>query len=203
VRPVLDSSAENPSAASREEAVWEEEGLVSTAGGKLTTFRATASRVVDEVVRLLPEERRDSVTRASTATMALPSRCRPHSTVAALRRLGVGEAVARGMVRRLAAAAIPMAVASDPAGLEPLADGLDVCAAELVAHLNLSGVVHLEDLLLRRVRLGMWQPRRCLELAPQLRVVLRRSAGWSVGRWKAELERLERAVANWLPPEAV
>ena len=57
VRPVLSSHAETPSEASREEAVWVERGLVSTAGGKLTTFRATAEKVVSTAVKRLPEER--------------------------------------------------------------------------------------------------------------------------------------------------
>jgi glycerol-3-phosphate dehydrogenase len=105
------------------------------------------------------------------------------------------------MVRRLGALALP-AAASDPEGLRPLADGLDLGRAELVWQLRFGAVEHLEDLLLRRVRLGMWRPRLCLELAPRLRPALRRVASWSVARWNAELERLQRAVANWLPPAA-
>lgn len=83
-----------------------------------------------------------------------------------------------------------------------MAEGLDLCGAELLWQLRFGGVVHLEDLLLRRVRLGMWQPRLCLEIAPSLRPLLRRAAGWTVSRWNSEMKRLERAVANWLPLEA-
>jgi len=201
VRPVLSSHAETPSEASREEAVWVERGLVSTAGGKLTTFRATAEKVVSTAVKLLPEEVQDRVGPSQTAVVGLPWRGDPSELVRALRALRVGEEVARGLVRRLGALALP-AVAADPDTLRPVAEGLDLCGAELVWHLRFGGVVHLEDLLLRRVRLGMWQPRLCLEIAPKLRPLLRRVAGWAVGRWNAELKRLERAVSNWLPPEA-
>ena len=200
VRPVLSSHAESPSAASREEAVWEERGMVSTAGGKLTTFRATAGKVVDAAVKLLPEARRESVAPQQTAAVALPWRADPVELARGLAAMAVPEDVARGMARRLGALALPAAASG--AALRPLADGLDVCAAELVWQLRFGGVVHLEDLLLRRVRLGMWQPRRCLELAPSLRPLLRRAAGWTVARWNAEVARLERAVANWLPAEA-
>ncbi|HVN75612.1 MAG TPA: glycerol-3-phosphate dehydrogenase/oxidase [Thermoanaerobaculaceae bacterium] len=202
VRPVLSSRAATPSEASREEAVWLERGLVSTAGGKLTTFRATAEKVVNAAARLLPEERLEQISPVSVGAAALPWRCDPESTTASVRTLGIAEAVARGMVRRLGALALPVAAGADPTALRPAADGLDVSPAELVWHQRFGGCVHLEDLLLRRVRLGMWQPRRCLELAPGLRPLLRRTAGWSVARWNAELARLERAVAGWLPPEA-
>ena len=201
VRPVLSSRAATPSDASREEAVWVEGGLVSTAGGKLTTFRATAEKVVDAALRLLPERRREEASPAATAGVALPWRCEPASAEAAVRALGVGERVARGMVRRLGALALPLAAGADPAQLRPLADDLDVASAELVWHLRYGGCVHLEDLLLRRVRLGMWRPRRCLELAPSLRRLLRRAAGWGVPRWNSEVSRLEWVAASWLPPE--
>ncbi len=201
VRPVLSSRAEDPSAASREEAVWEEDGLVSTAGGKLTTFRATAAKVVDAAVKLLPEARQESLAPSQTAAVALPWRAEPAALAAGLRAMGVPDGVREGMARRLGALALPAASAAGET-LRPLAAGLDLCAAELLWQLRFGGAVHLEDLLLRRVRLGMWQPRLCLALAPTLRPLLRRAAGWSVTRWNAELARLERAVANWLPAEA-
>lgn len=203
VRPVLDSAADSPSAASREEAVWEEHGMVSTAGGKLTTFRATAEKVVTAVLRQLPEERREAALPPGSAAVSLPWRCDPASVLAGLRQQRVGEVVASGLVRRLGALALAVAAEAQPDDLQPLGEGVDVCAAELRYLLRWSGVVHLEDLLLRRTRLGMWQPRRCLELAPSLRPLLRRAAGWSVQRWTKEIERLEHAVGNWLPPEPV
>lgn len=200
VRPIVDSGAEDPSAASREEAIWEEDGLLSTAGGKLTTFRATAEEVVDEAVRLLPERRRAEVGPPSPATASLPWRVNPTVAVAGLVESGVPGAVAAGLVRRLGAQAYAVMATARDGELQPLADDLDLCVAELLWFARFGAVVHLEDLLLRRVRLGMWQPRRCLELAPRLRSPLRRVLGWEVARWQRELERLGSAVASWLPP---
>jgi glycerol-3-phosphate dehydrogenase len=201
VRPVLSSHAETPSEASREEAVWEEHGLVSTAGGKLTTYRATAEKVVNAAVKRLPEEVRERVGPSQTAAATLPWRAEHTGLRQGLRALGVGDEVASGMARRLGALALP-AVAAGGEAVQPVADGLDLCGAELLWHVRFGGVVHLEDLLLRRVRLGMWQPRVCLEVAPKLRPLLRRAAGWTVARWNREVERLARAVSNWMPPGA-
>ena len=201
VRPILDSHADEPSEASREEAIWEENGMVSTAGGKLTTFRATAEEVVDAAVKLLPEERRDAVPAGGTAAVALPQRLDPAKAIAALRSRGVVEPVAAALVRRLGAAALPCALTTEARSLRPLAEGVDLCAAEVAWHLRFGAVVHLDDLLLRRVRLGMWQPKLCLAVAPRLRRLVRPLAGWGFARWKAELKRLNVQVANWLPPE--
>ncbi|MFH1177535.1 MAG: glycerol-3-phosphate dehydrogenase/oxidase [Acidobacteriota bacterium] len=201
VRPILDSGAESPAEASREEEIWEEQGLLSTAGGKLTTFRATAEEVVDEALKLLPEARRAVAIAPSTAAVALPWRVERGEAAHSLVRTGIDEKVANGLLRRLGAAALPLVASSDAKELAPVADGLDLCPAELVWHLRAGGVIHLEDLLLRRIRMGMWQPQLTLELAPGLRAVLRRAAGWSVARWNAELERLAAAVGNWMPPE--
>ena len=202
VRPILDSEAETPSEASREEEVWVEDGLVSTAGGKLTTYRSTAAEVVDFAVRLLPEARQAAVRPAGTATAALPWRGTPRAVAGALGTMGVEDAVARGLARRMGALALPMARAAALGELRPCAEGVDLCLAELVWQVRWGGVVHLEDLLLRRTRVGMWMPERCLEIAPRLRRGLRREAGWSYRRWAAELDRLATAVAAWAPPEA-
>ncbi|MDW7967656.1 MAG: FAD-dependent oxidoreductase [Thermoanaerobaculum sp.] len=61
VRPIVDMAAEEPAEASREEGVWVERGLVSTAGGKLTTYRVTAAEGLEVVVGLLPDHRRPTL----------------------------------------------------------------------------------------------------------------------------------------------
>src|SRR5262249_15485259 len=45
VRPVVSSGKKDPSAESRESALWSNPGIVNLAGGKLTTFRVTARQV--------------------------------------------------------------------------------------------------------------------------------------------------------------
>jgi len=201
VRPILDSEAEDPSEASREEAVWVEKGLVSTAGGKLTTYRTTAAEVVDVALRQLPDERRPAARAAGTRTASLPWRGSLPELGGLLRRCGAEASVAAGLARRLGALALPLAHGAEAGDLRPCAEGLDVCLAELRWHLRWGGAVHLEDLFLRRTRLGMWSPRRCIEVVPRLRRGLRREAGWSYRRWTGELDRLAAALASWEPPE--
>jgi glycerol-3-phosphate dehydrogenase len=198
VRPILSSAAEVPSAASREEAVWDERGLLSVAGGKLTTWRPMAEEVVDEALRLLPEERSrlagpcrtEGTPLAGLAPLDLPERLEAAHDLA--------PAVAQGMARRLRADAwwAPV-LARDGGELRPLADGTDLTVAEVRVHLRLGGVVRLEDLLLRRARVGMWRPELARELGARLRAPCREELGWDHPRWDRELERFERALEGW------
>ena len=66
LRPILDIHADDPSEASREEDVWEENGVLTVSGGKLTTWRSTAEEAVDEAISRLPEETARRVGRCMT-----------------------------------------------------------------------------------------------------------------------------------------
>ncbi len=48
------------------------------------------------------------------------------------------------------------------------------------------GVVHLEDLLLRRVRLGLMLPRGGMDHLDQLRAIIQPELGWDDQRWETE-----------------
>src|SRR5581483_4443938 len=55
VRPVVAGGKADPSAESRESAMWSAPGIVSITGGKLTTFRITARQVLLEASKQLPK----------------------------------------------------------------------------------------------------------------------------------------------------
>ena len=102
------------------------------------------------------------------------------------------------MARRLASLAWPaVQLARGKSELRPLRPGLDLCAAEVRAHCRWNAVLHLEDLLLRRVRLGMWDPKIAAALLPALRPVLRRELGWSYKDWQREREQFHTALEGW------
>jgi len=200
LRPILDSHTDNPSDASREEDVWVEDGMVSVAGGKLTTWRPTAEETVDEVVRYLPDERADLVARCYTSGTPLVGYAPldlPHRLQAVH---DIDEAVAGAMARRLRRNALWAAhLARDPSELRPLVDGTDLCAAEVRSHLAYGAVLRLEDLLLRRARLAMWQPSLATEIAPVLRPFFEQELGWDSAHWDRELEAFHAAAEAWSP----
>ena len=200
LRPILDSHTDNPSDASREEDIWEEQGMISVAGGKLTTWRTTAEDTVDEVVRYLPDEREEAVARCYTKGTPLVG----YAPVDLPRRLseqhGVEATLAAAMARRLRRDALwAPHLARDPRELRPLDEGTDLCAAEVRSHLAYGAVVRLEDLLLRRARLAMWAPETAKRIAPLLRPLFEQELGWDAQHWDEELELFHGAAEAWSP----
>jgi glycerol-3-phosphate dehydrogenase len=198
LRPILDTHAEEPSEASREEDIWEERGLVSVSGGKLTTWRSTAEEAVDDIVKRLPDERARRT--APCATRGTPlAGLAPRNLADRLATVfEIDHAVAQAMSRRLGALAWTAAgTARRRVDLRPIESDTDLCAAEVRAHLRWGAVLHLEDLLLRRVRVGMWQPDRSVALLRRLRPIMRSELGWDWRRWKTEEQNYVDAVRAW------
>jgi glycerol-3-phosphate dehydrogenase len=220
VRPILYSHNDNPSEASREEDIWEERGMLSVAGGKLTTWRHTAQEAVDEALKLLPGERTRNVARCHTAGTPLVDLAPPDLALRLREAHSLSGEVADGMARRLRGAAWwgprlertnrsllqrlraawwGARAARHEKELAPLIDGTDLCAAEVRMHLCFGAVLHLEDLLLRRARLGLWQPALAREVLPRLRPLFEQELSWDHRRWDAEVEAFDKALQGWLP----
>jgi glycerol-3-phosphate dehydrogenase len=49
------------------------------------------------------------------------------------------------------------------------------------------GVVHLDDLLLRRIRLGILCPNGGLDLLDRIQAIAQAELGWDTARWQAEV----------------
>jgi glycerol-3-phosphate dehydrogenase len=205
LRPILGTHTDNPSEASREEELWEEDGVLSIAGGKLTTWRAMAEEAVDEALMLLPEEVATAAEPCYTAGTPLLGLA-PSDLAQRLTQLGpdIETCVAEGMARRLRSTAWwAVRGIREDTELHPLMSGTDLSAAEVRAHLAFGGVLHLEDLLLRRVRLGLWSPELAKEMASRLRPLFEEIKGWDHDRWQAEEEALEGALESWSPQGVV
>ncbi len=198
LRPILDTHADNPSEATREEEIWEERRLLSVAGGKLTTWRSTAAAAVDTALDLLPDERARLAGPCRTEGTPL-SGLAPRDLAARLSEVNaVSPAVAAGMARRLGGRSwLAPAGAADRHELEPLVDGSDLCAAEVRTHARFGAVLRLEDLLLRRVRLGLWQPALAALLVERVAETLAGELGWSPARRSAEIDACHTALGSW------
>ncbi|HKP52936.1 MAG TPA: glycerol-3-phosphate dehydrogenase/oxidase [Chloroflexia bacterium] len=184
IRPVIGTKGGDPSSASRDYAIWEEDGLITITGGKLTTFHHAASDILAIIRRRLPYELPDHQRRHTRSATRRPSR-----------RLA-------GRYGNLAARLLEEAQEGE---LERV-PGTETVWAELRWAARTEMVVHLDDLLLRRTRLGQLLPRGGEALLPAIRLIIQQELGWDDARWNAEAERymaLWRTCYSLSAPETI
>jgi glycerol-3-phosphate dehydrogenase len=168
VRPVVASGKDDPSAESRESAMWSSPGLVNMTGGKLTTFRVAARQVLDEAAKQLPEL-------ALTAEQPVFEFDENRQHRRLYGRLGAG-------------AAAKMLADSMPEELHAIGDS-PYCWAELRWAARHEQVQHLDDLLLRRTRIGLVMAAGGREILPRVKVICCAELNWDEGRWSQECSR--------------
>jgi len=191
VRPVISTGKKDPSAESRDYALWIENGLLTVTGGKLTTFRVSAVDALKEAHKLnrrVPEPSSDvqvfdalepsSFARASEVFDSVkPSVSLP----------GICSSLSRRMCGRYGAAAAR--IADLPSDLLRNIEGTPYLWAEVAWSAENEAICHLDDLLLRRFRLGILLPDGGQSLLPELKAVVKDKLGWDERRWKSEVER--------------
>lgn len=175
VRAVVDTGLEDPSKESREFVLWDESGLLTVTGGKLTTFRLMARKALHAMRHRLP------------ARLKLPKA--GHALDPVDRNLDAGSAAR--LLGRYGAAAPDLVAAAQPNELRSI--GNTPCLwAELRWAARAEGVVHLDDLLLRRVRLGIIAPGGALPLIEEIRRIVQPELAWHDERWESEVESYSR-----------
>lgn len=193
VRPVIGSGKADPSEESREYAVWSEEGLLTATGGKLTTFRLQALDVLKTARRHLPPRRL-----VDRLLPTFPGRAveLPPSAHA------LDPAAVRRLTGRYGASAPALVEAARPGELEHV-PGTSTLWAELRWAARAEGVVHLQDLLLRRVRVGLLLPDGGEDHLESVRAICAEELGWDEHRWKDEANRYLHLWQNHYgpPPE--
>lgn len=169
VRPVVAGGKADPSAESRESALWAAPGFVGITGGKLTTFRVTAQQVLRAAAEQEP-------------------------------RLGPveGPVFARAQGEPRIAGRLGSAAQAFLAGL-PVADravlsGTPYTRGELRWAARHEHVVHLDDLLLRRTRIGLIAPHGGRALLPEIRSLCQEELGWTDELWH---EKQRRYLELW------
>ncbi|HEY1075723.1 MAG TPA: glycerol-3-phosphate dehydrogenase/oxidase [Fontimonas sp.] len=181
IRPVVDSGKLNPSAESRESALWSSPGLVNVTGGKLTTFRTTAREALraaaGDVPQLQPAA--DAAVFGVDATASAPQRLAGrYGAPQALQMLAGASADEREAVM-----------------------GTPYSWAELRWSVRHEWVQHLQDLMMRRTRLGLVAAQGGAEALPRILGICRQELGWDEVRCARERNAyLEYWRAQHAPP---
>lgn len=197
---------------SREERTWEPEpGIVAIAGGKLTTFRHMAERVVNLAARRLPGPR--GTGRSVTATDPLGGFPRPMSApeFAAWRDgalagvTGAAREFRAGAIARYGARfpALEALVAADASLAAPLFPGDPVATstrAEVLHAIRHEQARSVGDVLARRLRAALLTRDQGRSAARDVASLLAGELGWSDARRDAAVAAYAAEVAQYAVP---
>ncbi|WP_440967510.1 FAD-dependent oxidoreductase [Massilia sp. GER05] len=169
VRPVVAGKEGGaPSREGREHVAWSSAGLVAIAGGKLTTFRAIALDALRLVKQQLPGWNDPLDARAVFAPVSQ-----------------VGAGVPRRLHGRHGARAAALLDAARPGELERI-PGTETAWAELRWAARAEAVRRLDDMLLRRTRLGLLLRDGGTAHMDRIRAICQPELGWDDARWAQE-----------------
>jgi glycerol-3-phosphate dehydrogenase len=177
LRPVINTGKSDPSRESREHAIWNEKGLLTISGGKLTTFRVMARQALQAAHREFGGYVHDPnrpVLRPFAAEAEHLMACSGLSSTRQLRLLA-----------RYGSRSAALFQAASSEDCEPIGSTL-YTYAELRQAARSEAIVHLDDLLLRRVRLGLLSPQGGIPFMSPIRSIVQAELGWDDARWEAE-----------------
>lgn len=180
VRPIVASgSGLDPSKERRDHVVWDDAGLVTVTGGKLTTFRLIALDALKAAQSYLPGlDASDTRAPVFSPAVTLSAPAASPLSAATLQRL-------QGRLGRHAAQFLAEAGAGE---LTPMPQ-VETLWAELRWAARHEQVQHLDDLMLRRTRLGLLLPEGGAGLFPRIRAICQPELGWDDTRWLEEETR--------------
>jgi glycerol-3-phosphate dehydrogenase len=177
VRPVIGTGISDPSKEKRDHAIWVEQGLVSVSGGKLTTFRLIAMDVLRRAAAFISglniEDRGTPVFRAAKIEGSSFKSLETSLRVRLTGRYGVEAEAVVQCAREGELDRVP---------------GTNTLWAELRYGAGKENVVHLEDLLLRRTRLGLVLKKGGAALFDRVKAICQEEMGWDDRRWHSEVE---------------
>jgi len=172
-------------------------GLASIAGGKFTTYRLMARDVVDAAVadfgRAVPASVTDQVPLLGADGLA--------AVRAGAGRLAEDYQVPRATVEHLLdrygalAGEVLDLIRADPGLAQPLADGHPYLRAEVVYAVTHENALHVEDVLMRRMRLSIESADSGTGVAAEVSTIMGRLLGWSRRKRAAETGRYLDLVA--------
>lgn len=180
VRPLVSSGALNPSKEKRDHSVWNDNGLVTVSGGKLTTFRLIALDVLQAASQYLPKlDARDNG--ADIFTRSKMSHLLFNKLPSYLQKRLHGHYGMDG----------DMLLEQAKGNELDLIPGAQAMWAELRWSASNEAVVHLDDLLLRRTRVGLLVEQGGLIFEDKIKQICTEELGWTDTKWQQELERYQ------------
>ncbi|MEM7416709.1 MAG: glycerol-3-phosphate dehydrogenase/oxidase [Gemmatimonadota bacterium] len=206
VRPLIAEEGKTTRDTSREDEVWHHPpGLVTIAGGKLTTYRRMAGRVMEVVLEELdPDQTTEDRTASTPLVGSPPSPDFVEEQLAALRARGVDEHTTERLAFLYGTQlAHFLAYADeDPSWLEPLGAGVPALRCEIRHAVEHEMALTLIDAMDRRTALLLFSPDSALDGAEEAGAIMAVLLGWDDERTATELSRYRAwATTHRVPAE--
>lgn len=173
VRPVLSKKKKAASRESREHVVWKDKGLITVTGGKLTTFRLLADDALKAAKSYLPGQLFDTPEQA-TQEGRQNKICQNISKSAQERLLGRYGHVGCQRIEQY-----------DEKLFSPI-EHTESLWVELCHGAEHENIHHLSDLLLRRVRIGLFLPQGGISLLDKIEAMCKPYLSWGSEKWNIE-----------------
>jgi len=191
VRPLIsdggDGKRVSPSKEKRDHSVWLDNNLVTVSGGKLTTFRLIALDVLKTCQQVLAFNEADSKELGSLNTEVFSNQPPTNPKFTTLpkplqQRL-------QGFYGLQLDALLELAHDDD---LAYVTDSNTIWA-EIRFAAHYEQVIHLDDLLLRRTRLGLILPDGAMSplISNRIKQICQQELGWDEQKWQKEVERYQ------------
>ena len=179
IRPVIDTGKTDPSKESRDHVIWLEDGLLTVTGGKLTTFRVIALDTLDKAQKILgnlPDlKQMQNVFDEKVDWNTNHFRHLPDNSV-------------KRLFGRYGNRAKELIGLSSDENLQTIPD-TETLWAEIEWAATNEMVVHLDDLMLRRTRIGLLLENGGTEYLPKIRQLCQKILGWTDQTWEEEENR--------------
>jgi glycerol-3-phosphate dehydrogenase len=189
IRSVLDTGKADPSKEARDEILWDEDGLITITGGKLTMFSHMAQRTLRFARKYLPENIKiDKDKRALDLVNG-------DKFKSILDYPGLSAEQKIRLLGRYSHNTPNLILSSHGSDFEKI-QATHTLWAELKWVARHEQVIHLDDLLLRRTRIGSLLPQGALPIMHQIREICQPQLGWDDSRWQAEVLDYQRLYAQ-------
>jgi glycerol-3-phosphate dehydrogenase len=177
-RSVIDTGKVDPSKESREYFYWYDDGCLTVAGGKLTTFHLMA----DQALNLLRKRIKSWDGNPRQTRPENPPSIRLFVNSPIETRTGIR------LIGRYGNELMPMINELEENEFQPIESSINLWA-EIRWAAKTGGIIHLEDLLLRRVRLATLLPLGGFSVMDRIKKIMMEELNWDDWRWTEEITR--------------
>lgn len=192
VRPVIAGSGfVSSSQEKRDHSIYPQAGLITVAGGKLTTFRVIAEQVLQMAAKQL-----NFVFNVDNLTIFDKATCsQTKSSQAVRKKAKLSKSQYQHLAGCYGALTGDFLQQSPYYQLTPISYSRHLWA-ELVWAVKYEQVHHLDDLLLRRTRLGNVLPEGAMHLMSQIKTLCQTVLQWNDSKWQSEVQAYQQLWKN-------